>query len=51
MRSEHAANESLAAAVAARSATVGRHFATPGPRRTYRKPGMLARTLAAIFNR
>lgn len=51
MSSESAANEALAASVAARTANVGRHFATPGPSRVYPKPGMLARVLAAIFNR
>lgn len=50
MRSESAANEALAASVAARTANVGRHFATPGPRRVYRRPGMLARVLA-VFTR
>lgn len=50
MRSESAANIALAECSAVR-ATIGRNFATPGPRREYRRPSWLARTLAALFTR
>jgi hypothetical protein len=48
MRNEQTANLALAETAARTAPTVGAHFATRGPVRTYRKPSLIVRILRAF---